>query len=81
MVRIMKKAYKIEIYPTEEQKQKILQTIGTCRFLYNRYIHVNKQLYEAIKHLGMRHMIETFMSAYDFSKYVNNVLSKQEEYR
>ena len=76
----MKRSYKIEINPTEEQKHKIRKTIGTCRFLYNRYLHINKQLYEAVKHLGMRHMIGTFMSGYEFDKYINNVLSKQEGY-
>lgn len=76
----MLKSFKTEINPTEEQKQKIHQTIGVCRFLYNRYLHVNKQLYEAVKHLGMRYMIKTFISGYDFDKYINNVLSKQEGY-
>ncbi|MEH6892254.1 RNA-guided endonuclease TnpB family protein [Bacillus sp. JJ864] len=42
----MKKAYKIEINPTQEQKTKIHQTIGVSRFIYNFYISHNKEVYE-----------------------------------
>ena len=59
----MLKAYKIEIKPTEEQKQKINQTIGVCRFIYNFYISKNKEFYEQTK---------KFISANDFSKWLNN---------
>lgn len=45
----MIKAFKTEIEPTEEQKDKINRTIGTCRFIYNFYIAHNKGLYEAGK--------------------------------
>ncbi len=75
----MIKSFKVEIKPTQSQKTKIHQTIGVCRFLYNHYIHVNKQVYEAMKHLGLSHL-KSFISGYDFDKYVNNVLSKREEY-
>ena len=74
----MIKAYKVELKPTEEQKKKILQTIGVCRFLYNRFIYVNSQLYKSLKHLGMHKILKSFMNGYEFDKYVNNVLSKQE---
>ena len=59
----MLKTYKIEIKPTEEQKQKINQTIGICRFIYNFYISKNKEHYEQTKN---------FMSANSFSKWLNN---------
>ena len=76
----MTKSYKAEIDPVKDQVNKINRSIGVCRFLYNRYIHINKQLYESIKHLGLRYIIKSFWSAYDFDKYVNNILSKQEGY-
>ncbi len=60
---MMLKAYKIEIKPTEEQKQKINQTIGVCRFIYNFYLSKNKEVYEKTKN---------FMTANDFSKWLNN---------
>ena len=60
----MYKALKIELKPTNEQKIKVCQTIGTERFIYNEYIKYNKEQYE----LGNK-----FVSANDFSKYINNV--------
>ena len=59
----MKRAYKIEIKPTQEQKDKIHQTIGVSRFIYNFYIAYNKEVYE----------IEgKFISGMDFAKWLNN---------
>ncbi|OLS02097.1 RNA-guided endonuclease InsQ/TnpB family protein [Tissierella creatinophila] len=57
------RAYKTEIKPTKEQKQKIHKTIGTCRFIYNFYLGHNKEIYEKEKR---------FVSGYDFSKWINN---------
>ena len=57
------RAYKTEINPTEKQKEKIHQTIGTCRFIYNFYLGHNKEIYEKEKR---------FVSGYDFSKWLNN---------
>lgn len=45
----MLKTYKIEIKPTENQKTKINQTIGVCRFIYNFYLGKNKEIYEKEK--------------------------------
>lgn len=90
----LKRAYKVEINPTSAQKQLIHQTIGTCRFLYNRYIAKNKELYEIylsekerLEGLGyskdnMKEMLpSSFMSGMEFDKYINNDLSKQEGFR
>ena len=60
----MYKAIKIELKLTNEQKTKICKTIGTERFIYNGYIKYNQEQYE----LGNK-----FVSAFDFSKYINNV--------
>ncbi|XZN04452.1 RNA-guided endonuclease InsQ/TnpB family protein [Clostridium perfringens] len=59
----MKRAYKIEINPTDEQKSKIHRTIGVSRFVYNFYIARNKEIY---KKEGK------FVSGMDFSKWLNN---------
>ena len=59
----MKRAYKIEINPTDEQKSKIHRTIGVSRFIYNFYIAHNKEVYEKEG---------KFVSGIDFSKWLNN---------
>ena len=56
-------SYKTEINPTHEQIQKINQTIGTCRYVYNFYLAMQKERYEH----G-----EKLQSAMDFSKWMNN---------
>ncbi|MEQ6931107.1 RNA-guided endonuclease InsQ/TnpB family protein [Clostridium perfringens] len=59
----MKRAYKMEINPTQEQKSKINRTIGVSRFIYNFYIAYNKEIYEREG---------KFVSGIDFSKWLNN---------
>ena len=59
----MKRAYKIEINPTQNQKSKIHQTIGVSRFIYNFYIAHNIEIYEKEGR---------FVSGMDFSKWLNN---------
>jgi putative transposase len=68
------KSYYIEINPTDEQKRIINQTIGTCRYIYNEMIATNQLLYE-MKQIGYSDV--GFISANDFSKYVNHQLSVQ----
>lgn len=58
------KTFKTEIKPSEDQKIKIHKTISVARFVYNFYIAENKKIYEKNK---------PFLSANDFSKYLNNV--------
>ena len=60
----MYKALKIELKLTNEQKIQANKTIGTERFIYNEYIKYSQEQYE----LGNK-----FVSANDFSKYINNV--------
>ncbi len=67
-MRRLLKSFKTEIDPTLEQKQKIHQTIGTCRFVYNFYLSHNKEVYEAEK---------KFVSGMDFQKWLNNVYLKE----
>ena len=65
------KAYKTEIKPTQKQIEKINQSIGICRWLYNSYLAKNKELYEQYKQ-GFILKEKAFMSANDFDKYINN---------
>lgn len=62
-MRNLKRAYKIEIHPTKEQKSKIHQTIGVSRFVYNFYIAHNKEIYEKEGKC---------MSGMNFSKWFNS---------
>lgn len=57
------RAYKTEIKPTEQQIEKIKQTQGVCRFVYNLFIATNQERYKQ----GLK-----YMSGYDFSKYLNH---------
>jgi len=59
----MLKAYKTEINPTAQQKAKIKQTIGVCRFVYNLYIAHNIEVYN---NGG------SFVSGMNFSIWLNN---------
>ena len=60
---ILLKSYKVEIKPTSAQKTLIHKTIGVCRYIYNFYLSKNKEVYQDNGE---------FMSAYDFSIWLNN---------
>lgn len=60
------KAYKTEIYLSA--KQKLIATIGVCRFLYNAFLSYNIELYQ---------QKATFCGGMDYDKYVNHELSKE----
>ncbi|MEH6892052.1 helix-turn-helix domain-containing protein, partial [Bacillus sp. JJ864] len=66
----MKKAFKTEVLLTEIQKQKVNQAIGVCRYVYNLYLSKNKEIYEKEK---------KFISGMDFSKWLNNVHTKEHD--
>ena len=67
----MKRAYKTEIKPTKKHIEKINQSIGIRRWLYNSYLAKNKELYEQYNQ-GLIPKEKAFMSANDFDKYINN---------
>ena len=75
----MLRAYKTEIKPTQSQIQKINQSIGICRYLYNSYLAKNKELYQQYKD-GLIDKKQSFMSANDFDKYINHEVKTLEEY-
>ena len=42
----MIKSFKIRIYPTKEQEEKLWQHIGSCRFIWNYMIEIQQKNYE-----------------------------------
>lgn len=47
------KAYKFRLYPTKEQEQTFAQFFGAKRWIFNHYLHENKQLFASnSKHLS-----------------------------
>lgn len=70
----MLKAFKTEIAPTREQKEKIIRSIGIARFLYNQYSAYNKKLYRMYQRGLLDSHQKYFVSANDFDKYVNHKL-------
>ena len=69
-VMMMKKAYKTEILLNETQRQKVHQTIGVCRYVYNLYLSTAQDHYQKTGH---------HLSGYDFSKWLNNVHTKEQD--
>lgn len=63
------RAYKFRIYPTEEQQSKLAQFFGAKRWIFNHFLHDNKQRF-------LRQ--EKHLSNYDINKIIT-VLKKQEE--
>lgn len=41
------KAYKFRIYPTASQQELITKTFGCCRYVFNYYLNLRKEKYEA----------------------------------
>lgn len=59
----MLRAYKVEIQPNQKQLKIIHKTIGTCRWIYNKFIEINQIRYKnKLK----------YMNGYHFSKWLNN---------
>jgi len=76
----MLKGFKTEIRVTEKHINKINQSIGICRFLYNSYLVKNQELYELFKN-GEIDKKSAFMSANDFDKYINNEVKVLDEFK
>ena len=67
-MKVLKKAFKTEVLLTNDQRRKTNQTIGVCRYVYNLYLVTAQNHYkETKKHL----------SGFSFSKWLNNVHTKQ----
>lgn len=76
----LQRAYKVELKPTKQQIQKINQSLGVCRWLYNAYLAKNQSLYQDFKD-GKLDKKKAFMSANDFDKYINNEVKVLDEYK
>lgn len=76
----MQRAYKVELKPTKQQIQKINQSLGVCRWLYNTYLAKNQSLYQDFKE-GKLDKKKAFMSANDFDKYINNEVKIFDDYK
>ena len=50
----MQKGIKFRIYPNREQKNFIHQTLGCCRFIYNRGLAMRKEGYEKDELCGIK---------------------------
>ena len=42
----MKKAFKTEILLSDKQREKVHQTIGVCRYVYNLYLSTAQEHYQ-----------------------------------
>lgn len=62
------KTYKTEIVLNDEQRNKFINTIGTCRFVYNLFLQKNKELYAQNKNTDL----PKYMNNFEFSKWLNN---------
>lgn len=76
----LQRAYKVELKPTKQQIQKINQSLGICRWLYNTYLAKNQSLYQDFKD-GKLDKKKAFISANDFDKYINNEIKVLDEYK
>jgi putative transposase len=76
----LQRAYKVELKPTRKQIQKINQSLGICRWLYNAYLAKNQSLYQNFKD-GKLDKKSAFISANNFDKYVNNEIKVLDEYK
>lgn len=76
----MQRAYKVELKPTKQQIQKIKQSLGVCRWLYNAYLAKNQSLYQDFKD-GRLDKKKAFMSANDFDKHINNEVKVLDGYK
>lgn len=66
----MIKSYRIRLYPTKEQEQKIWNHIGSCRFIWNYMLNQQSEYYNET---------QKFLSAFDMIKMLTP-LKKQEEF-
>lgn len=68
------RAFKVELKPVLEQIEKIERTMGVCRFIFNLFISVNQERRnDAISQTQAGEKPRaTFMSGYEFSKWLNN---------
>lgn len=57
--KLIKKAFKLRLYPTKEQERKMWQHVGSCRFVWNYMLALQEERYKA----GEKHL-----SGFDMNK-------------
>ena len=67
----MVKTVKLRIYPNKSQIRIINNTLGCCRYIYNKYIESNITSYKTSN---------KFISGYEFSKYINWLKKNNSDY-
>ena len=67
----MIKSVKLRIYPNKSQIKIINNTLGCCRYIYNKYIEYNIELYKTSN---------KFINGNDFSKYINWLKKNDSDY-
>lgn len=71
LMTIIKKAYKFRLYPTEEQKSKINETIGSARFIYNKMLEDKIKYYNEHKK-SLNNTPTQYKEEYEFLKKVDS---------
>jgi putative transposase len=41
----IRKSFRVRLYPTKQQEQRLLQTLGACRFVWNHFLEQRKKAY------------------------------------
>ena len=76
------KAYKFRIYPSNEQKRKIAQNFGCCRFVFNHFLAYQKENYEKggkyISYNTLAKELPILKKQYPFLKEVDSISLQQE---
>ena len=64
------RAYRYRLYPTPDQEKSLRQQCGNCRFLWNKFLDLNQQTYEATGKFVFGHALITSIpklkKQYDF---------------
>lgn len=68
--------YKYRIYPNENQKILLEKHIGSCRFVYNKLLHIKQTLYEKFKmnisEFDLNNHLIVLKDVYPFLKEINS---------
>jgi len=73
---MMIQGYKYRIYPNKDQRVFLEKHIGSCRFVYNKLLHIKKTLYEkfkmSISEFDLNNHLTVLKNIYPWLKEVNS---------
>ncbi|CAJ0829039.1 7509_t:CDS:2, partial [Entrophospora sp. SA101] len=73
----MKKTYKVRLYPSQKQKEKINQTLETCRILYNDCLAERKEAWEKEQRkITCFEQINSLLAKKETNPFLNQVFSQ-----